>query len=291
MLRLLLFHPEVELVAAYSPVHAGRPLADVHTGLYGECHHTFTDILTLDDLDLLVIAKVPEEALWNRRVPETVKVISLVGKEAVKAALPDEDFDFVPALSEMFRKPLVRGARAAYLFTSPVALSLIVLYPLALHLLLNDTLKIHLNIPANLAGIYDAEEIRTQLGELLGNVQLSLKVINPVEIVPSEALRTMEIKVEMDSTISREEIEKAYNDIYDDHNFTFITERHIRPREVAGTHKCLISVEKPSADRLLVTGIADGLLRGGAGDAVHAMNLLFGLFEKTGLSFPAMYAF
>ncbi len=33
-----------------------------------------------------------------------------------------------------------------------------------------------------------------------------------------------------------------------------------------------------------ITSVIDNLLKGGAGNAVHCMNLLFGLSEKTGLA-------
>ena len=88
-----------------------------------------------------------------------------------------------------------------------------------------------------------------------------------------------------DCSLSLEEIEKIYEGIYDDHNFTFITHSStISIKEVEGNQKCIITLSKPTADKILISAIWDGRMRGGAGDGVHIMNLMKGLYEKTGLS-------
>ena len=48
------------------------------------------------------------------------------------------------------------------------------------------------------------------------------------------------------------------------------------------TNKCLIHIEK-HGNKLLITSIIDNLLKGASGQAVHNMNLLFGLEETVGL--------
>lgn len=53
LIRLLLNHPEAEIVFINSSSNAGNKITDVHEGLYGECDLTFTDELPLDDLDVL----------------------------------------------------------------------------------------------------------------------------------------------------------------------------------------------------------------------------------------------
>ena len=53
-------------------------------------------------------------------------------------------------------------------------------------------------------------------------------------------------------------------------------------KQVAGTNKCLLHLQK-DGDRLLVTSAIDNLLKGSAGQAVHNMNLMFNLEETTGL--------
>ena len=53
LIRLLINHPETEIVFINSTSNAGNKITDVHEGLYGECDLTFTDELPLEDIDLL----------------------------------------------------------------------------------------------------------------------------------------------------------------------------------------------------------------------------------------------
>ena len=58
--------------------------------------------------------------------------------------------------------------------------------------------------------------------------------------------------------------------------------------EVAGTDKCVISVGIPADGAVTLDVAADCRLRGGAGEAVHVMNLMCGLHERTGLALKAI---
>ena len=53
-------------------------------------------------------------------------------------------------------------------------------------------------------------------------------------------------------------------------------------KQVINTNKCLIHLEK-HGNKLLITSIIDNLLKGASGQAVHNINLLFGLAETVGL--------
>jgi N-acetyl-gamma-glutamyl-phosphate/LysW-gamma-L-alpha-aminoadipyl-6-phosphate reductase len=62
------------------------------------------------------------------------------------------------------------------------------------------------------------------------------------------------------------------------------------PRLVTGTNFCDIGFERDSAsDRLVVLSAIDNLMRGAAGQAVQAFNLMHGLDETAGLEFPGLY--
>ena len=104
------------------------------------------------------------------------------------------------------------------------------------------------------------------------------------------------------------ELQRIYDDAYHDHGFTFPVETTPQVADVANTNKCLLQICYPDSseahdfnsmnfgvtDRtasgmphLQITVVIDNLLKGGAGTAVHCMNLLFGLSEKTGLALKA----
>ena len=48
LIRLLINHPETEIVFINSTSNAGNKITDVHEGLYGECDLAFTDELPLE---------------------------------------------------------------------------------------------------------------------------------------------------------------------------------------------------------------------------------------------------
>ena len=53
LIRLLINHPDVEIIFVHSESNAGNKITDVHEGLYGECDLAFTDELPLEDIDVL----------------------------------------------------------------------------------------------------------------------------------------------------------------------------------------------------------------------------------------------
>jgi N-acetyl-gamma-glutamyl-phosphate/LysW-gamma-L-alpha-aminoadipyl-6-phosphate reductase len=89
---------------------------------------------------------------------------------------------------------------------------------------------------------------------------------------------------------------RIYRDAYGDEPFVRIVNerrgvhRLPDPRLVTGTNFCDIGFARDTAsDRLVVLSAIDNLVRGAAGQAVQAFNLMHGLDETTGLEFPGLY--
>ena len=291
LLRLLVHHPEVDLRGVVSSSLRGRALSSYHRGLIGDTDIRFTDRLDLNDIDLLFIASDEYTINPDTTLPESLKIIVIQQDEVFAIKPPFDNLEYVPGVSEMYRKALVRGAMASRILSSPTSVALIALFPLALHLVLNDTLDIKVKYPEFLANSISKEAMASELETLLRKVQLSFNKINNIEVERYKTLRAISVDIEFQCNISLEEIERIYNETYDDHNFAFLVGVEPYPTEVAGTHKCLLYVTKPTEGTVRVKSIADSVFRGGAGDAIHAMNLLFGLFEKIGLTLPASLAF
>lgn len=89
------------------------------------------------------------------------------------------------------------------------------------------------------------------------------------------------------------ELERLFDEAYSDHSFTYRVARDVDTRDVANTNKCLIKIDMAQSATLSpapvtrITAVADNLLKGGAGNAVHCLNLMFGLSERTGLQLKA----
>ena len=86
----------------------------------------------------------------------------------------------------------------------------------------------------------------------------------------------------LDCKIELEEIKRIYEEYYADHSFTFLTDKNPDLKQVVNTNKCLLYLQKIE-DRLLIVSMIDNLLKGASGQAVHNMNLMFGLEETVGL--------
>ena len=97
-------------------------------------------------------------------------------------------------------------------------------------------------------------------------------VISHVEFLQLHILTVIEI----------DEIKRIYEEYYADHSFTFITDKNPDLKQVVNTNKCLLHLQKID-NKLLIISMIDNLLKGASGQAVHNMNLLFGLEETVGL--------
>jgi N-acetyl-gamma-glutamyl-phosphate reductase len=85
-------------------------------------------------------------------------------------------------------------------------------------------------------------------------------------------------------------VKRLYRKFYERAPFVDITTQPPHTKHARGTNLCLIY---PTVDsrtgRLIVISCLDNLIKGGAGQAVQNMNLMFGLPETTGLEALAIY--
>ncbi|MDE6299627.1 MAG: hypothetical protein K2M10_08310, partial [Muribaculaceae bacterium] len=169
--------------------------------------------------------------------------------------------------------------------------SLIALYPLASHLLLSSDIEIESWLPRDIIREADPKLMEKEIKHQLTLTQMSFSDVVNISLHPASSERSVIVRINLKCPLGLDEIFKIYDGVYDDHNFTFISDRTVQIAEVVGTQKCIITFNKPGAGLLEIICIADARMRGGAGDAVHIMNLLFALHEKVGLTFkPSIYS-
>ena len=87
---------------------------------------------------------------------------------------------------------------------------------------------------------------------------------------------------------SLEEAKTLFNSYYEHAAFTHVSDQPIHLKQVVNTNKCLIHLHKHN-DTLLISSAIDNLLKGASGQAIHNLNLMFGLKETTGLQLKATY--
>lgn len=283
LLRLLIHHPEVDIVSLQSPSWAGRRVESRHHGFIGENIVNFSDSLDPSELNIVFIADESDSGISLLETSEDMPDLRIVDMSPERLDHL-ERFGMEYGLSEVNRKPLVRGARHAAIPTAAASLALISLYPLALNQQLGSDLEVTVHAPVSMAASLAKGSLAREIMSAVQRVQNDFSHNVNVRVVPVSSGRSMKVSTLLKSPLAVAEVENLFEDVYDDHSFSFTTVSHIDRNEVEGTQKCIVSLQKPGAGLLELGAVGDCHMRGGAGDAVHVMNLLFALDEKVGLS-------
>lgn len=299
LIRLLINHPEAEIAFIHSSSNAGNRVADIHSGLYGECDMIFTDKLPFEEIDVLFFCTAHGDSkkfLDTHKVPESLKIIDL----SMDFRLKSEDNKFLYGLPELNRRAICKSQFIANpgCFATCIELGLL---PLAKHLMLNEDIMVNAITGSTGAGVHPKPtthfswrdnnmsiykpfshqhipEIKQSLQQLQNSFNVEIDFIPYRGDFPRGIFATIVVKTKVDI----EEIKRIYDEYYDKDSFVFIVEKSIDLKEVVNTNKCLIHLEK-HGDKLLIVSCIDNLLKGASGQAVHNMNLMFNLEETVGL--------
>ena len=308
MLRLLVNHPNVEIVFVHSSSNAGNFVADVHTDLFGDTELRFSNDIQ-QDIDVLFLCVGHGDAkkfLASNFIDEKVKIIDLSQDFRLAHNSSIENRQFVYGLPELNRDAIKTAGNIANpgCFATCIQLGLL---PLAAKGLLHN--EIHINATTGSTGagqslsttshfswrnnnlsIYKAFEHQHlgEIGESLLRLQSS--ALPEFSFIPQRGDFTRGILAAMytECELSLDEAEQIYEDYYKDHPFTHISKKNIDLKQVVNTNKALIHLEK-HGNKLFIISIIDNLLKGASGQAVQNMNLMFGLAEDAGLRLKAAY--
>ena len=299
LIRLLINHPDVEIVFINSTSNAGNRITDVHEGLYGETDMRFTAEIPLNEIDCLFFCTAHGDTrkfMESHVVPEQVKIIDLSMDYRIKS----EEHDFVYGLPELNRRAICSARHIANPGCFATCIQLGVL-PLAKHLMLNSDLHVNAITGSTGAGVKPSSTshfswrndnisiykpfTHQHLAEINQSlVQLQNSFASQINFIPVRGnfSRGIFATTYLDCKVELSEIQRIYEEYYDDHSFTFIVDKNPDLKQVVNTNKCLIYLQKYE-DKLLIISMIDNLLKGASGQAVHNMNLLFGLEETVGL--------
>jgi len=294
LLRILINHPQVKVVFINSSSNAGNHISDVHEGLIGEC----------DLVDLLFLCSAHGDSkkfLDANKIPASVKVIDLSTDFREKRA----GNDFIYGLPEINKEKIRTAQHVANPGCFATCIQLAIL-PLAANNLLQSEIHVHAITGSTGAGVkpsatshfswrndnisvYKAFE-HQHLQEILQSVKsLQNGFSHDINFIPvrGDFARGIFASVYTDFEGSIEDAKSIYTSYYKDAAFTFIADKNIDLKQVINTNKCLLYIEK-HRNKLLIISIIDNLLKGASGQAVHNMNLMFGLDEKTGLNLKSV---
>ncbi|MBQ9652350.1 MAG: N-acetyl-gamma-glutamyl-phosphate reductase [Prevotella sp.] len=302
LIRLLLNHPEAEIVFANSESNAGNHVSDVHEGLIGETDLKFTDTMPFDDVDVVFFCfghGKSEAFLKEHSIPANVKIIDLAQDFRIRG-----DHDYVYGLPEINRAEIKKAQHVANPGCFATAIQLGLLPAAKMGLLTQDVsvnaitgstgagqkpgATTHFSWRNNNLSIYKAfthqhlAEIRQSLIQEQGRLDVSIDFIPYRGDFARGIFATEVIRTESPA----DDIIAAYKDFYRDAAFTHYVDKALDLKQVVNTNKCLVHIDAFDG-KLLITSCIDNLLKGAVGQAVQNMNLMFGIDETTGLRLKA----
>ena len=321
LIRLLLNHPEVEIVFANSESNAGNKVSDVHEGLIGDTELTFSNEMPFDAVDVLFFCFGHGKSaafLQEHTIPASVKIIDLAQDFRIKG-----DHDYVYGLPEMNRAEIAACQHLA----NPGCFATCIqegLLPLAKAGLLTHDVSVnavtgstgagqkpgattHFSWRNNNFSVYKLfthqhlHEICQTLNELRPeNAPVVADTLNEgfepadgaitIDFIPyrgdfARGIFCTEV-VTLDKAPDAEEIVALYKEYFKDAAFTHYSDKALDLKQVVNTNKALVHVEV-FGRKIVVTSIIDNLLKGAVGQAVQNMNIMFGIDERAGLNLKA----
>ena len=311
LIRLLLNHPQAEIVFANSESNAGNLVSDVHEGLVGDTDLRFTSEMPFEQVDVVFFCfghGKSEAFLQDHTIPSHVKIIDLAQDFRIAG-----EHDYVYGLPEINRERIARAKHVANpgCFATAIQLALL---PAAYLNLLKDDISVnaitgstgagqkpsattHFSWRADNMSIYKPfqhqhlAEIRQSLRQVQGYLDASVDFIpyrGPFArgIFCTAVVRLPRGNDEQTEQQLHNDILNAYRDFYHDAVFTHYSEAPIDLKQVVNTNKALVHCDI-FGNKLLVTSAIDNLLKGAVGQAVQNMNIMFALDEAAGIRLKA----
>ena len=302
LIRVLLNHPEANIVFANSESNAGNLVSDVHEGLTGDTLLRFTDQMPFDEVDVVFFCfghGKSEAFLKEHTIPERVKIIDLAQDFRIKGS-----HDYVYGLPEVNHEAIAQARHVANPGCFATAIQLALLPAAYLNLLKEDVsvnaitgstgagqkpgATTHFSWRTDNISIYKPfqhqhiAEIRQSLQQVQGYLEAD------IDFIPYRGnfARGIFCTAVVRTPAPLEDIAEAYKDFYREAAFTHVSDSPVDLKQVVNTNKALVHVEK-YGNKLLVTSVIDNLLKGAVGQAVQNMNIMFGLDQQTGLRLKA----
>ncbi len=316
LIRLLLNHPQAEIVFANSESNAGNLVSDVHEGLIGETDLRFTSEMPFDQVDVVFFCfghGKSEQFLKEHTIPANVKIIDMAQDFRIKGY-----HDYVYGLPEIHKEEIKKAQHLANpgCFATCIQLGLL---PAAQMGLIHDDVAVngitgstgagqkpgattHFSWRNNNFSIYKQfthqhlHEICQSLNEVkpadapFFTSPISEKQESGVSIdfIPyrGDFARGIFVTEVIKTECPIDDVVAFYKEFYKDAAFTHYSDKALDLKQVVNTNKALVHCEK-IGNKLLITSVIDNLLKGAVGQAVQNMNIMFGIDETAGLRLKA----
>ena len=302
LIRLLINHPQAEIVFANSESNAGNLICDVHEGLMGETDMRFTAEMPFGEVDVVFFCFGHGKSrafLQEHTIPSHVRIIDLAQDFRIAG-----EHDYVYGLPETHRQEISTCMHLANPGCFATCIQLGLLPALNAGIISGD---IHTNGITGSTGAGQKPGATTHFSWRNDNISIyktfthqhlheinqTIHELQPqydgqMFFIPQRGCFTRGIFVTSYARCNTpiEEVKAIYEDYYRDAAFTHVVSTSPDMKQVVNTNKALVYVER-YADQLLMVSCIDNLLKGAVGQAVENMNLMFGLPEDTGLRLKA----
>ncbi len=323
LLRVLLFHPEVDVVQLTSERYAGKMVTTLHPNLRKLTKLKFVTLAELEPCDVLFLG-LPHGHVMNRLAEFEALADTLIDLSAdfrlndaasflqaygVEHACPERLPDFVYGIPELQRASM-RGARRIASAGCNATATILALHPLYQAGLVESAV-VEVKAGSSQGGNRSSEashhpersgavrsykptghrhvaEMRQELGA--DNLHFSATSIEMVRGILATC------HVFLNQPLTEKDVWKLYRSAYGSEPFIRIVKersgihRYPEPKLVAGSNYCDIGFEiDPHSNRLVVMSALDNLMKGAAGQAVQAFNIAYGFDETLGLEFPGLH--
>ncbi len=329
LVRLAAAHPHYELTAVTSEKSSGQTVASVFPSLKGTVTHTFEalapEALT-ERADAVFLAlphtKSQEPVFLCRKSGKLVVDLSadyrLKDTGAYQKwyqtthAHADLLKDAVYGLPELHRGAIAKAGLVASPGCYPTA-AILQLAPLvARNLIRQDTIVVDAKSGISGAGRSPAlpyhfpeaheslepykigqhrhiPEIEQELSGIAGGGSITVAFTPHLVPMNRGILSTGYCKLKQN--MSLDDLRALYREFYQGERFVRVFEDTVpNPRYIRGSNFCDVGVyADPRAGWVVTVAAVDNLVKGAAGQAIQAMNLMMGLPEDTGLTAPASY--
>ena len=319
LLRILLFHPDVEIAFVTANEHAGKRVGEVHRNLLGLTDASFVPApsdLDSTDVDIAFFALPHGQAMdLIPKLPAGVKTIDLSGDFRIddpesfekhyklSHSATDLQKQFVYGLTETNRDAI----RVASYIANPgcfATATLLALAPMVKSGLLTGKIIVDAKTGSSGSGAKPASNTHhpqrsnsfyaykpfthqhvPEIAQHLGKVgTFDNELIFMTHSLPVSRGIFASSYVETNVNLTNEDLKNIFAKFYSDSFFVRLVDGSPDVNWVKNTNFCDIGGFS-NGKQIVIFSAIDNLVKGAAGQAVQNMNLMFGLDEKTGLIF------
>ena len=328
LLRLLLFHPEVEIKQVTSESYTGKFVHKIHPNLRKSTTMKFVSVNELEPADLLFLC-LPHNSSQNKidnfkslapkiidlsadfRLKDTGEYERWYGHNHARPELLNE---FIYGIPELHREEMKNANYISSAGCNATA-SILGMYPLYKNGLVEiDRTVIEVKAGSSEGGNKANEGshhpersgvVRSYMptrhrhsAEILQELSFGEKISIHFSATAIDMVRGLlaTCHVFLKDNLPEKDIWKVYREAYANEPFIRIVKesegiyRYPEPKLLSGTNYCDIGFKKDEfSNRLVVISAIDNLMKGAAGQALQAFNIMNGFDERTGLEFPGLH--